>query len=89
MKAGSWTITHDPVRVFGENTEARELEDEAREQGEDIIQAVRGRMTLDLGWYRDRYQILLVKDQNWDEPVSRAEANDLGSALKAFRKLLI
>jgi hypothetical protein len=89
MKANSWTVTHDPIRLLDDKTNLAQLENEAREQGEDIIQATCGCMTLDLGWYRDRYQVLLVKDQNWTAPVKQAEASDLVSALRRFRNLLV
>jgi hypothetical protein len=88
MTSGSWTITHDPLGLLSEKTDARKLEADAREQGEDILHAVRGRMTLDLGWYRDCYAILLIEDRNWEKPVRQAEATDLVAALEALRQFL-
>ena len=76
------------MRLLDAKTEAGKLEEAARKQGEDIIQAVRGQMVLDLGWYHGRYVVLLVAGENWERPVSRTEAADLVTALEAFRKLL-
>jgi len=89
MKDNSWTIAYDPLSLLDEKTDSTQLEDVAREQGEDIVQATRGRTILDLGWYRDRYRVLLVENANWTTPVRQFEAFDLRSALTAFRDSLI
>jgi hypothetical protein len=68
----SWQITHDPLQLSEAKTNPEQLEEAAREQGEDIIQAKRGRSTLDLGWYRDRYRMLLIEDENSSAPVGRS-----------------
>jgi hypothetical protein len=75
------------MRLLDPKTNTGELEHEAREQGEDIIQAKRGSRTLDLGWYGDRYKVQLVEGENWSTPVELAEALDLQGALAAFRDL--
>ena len=56
-------------------------------QGEDILRATSGKRILDLAWYRDRYRVLLVEDENWSTPVRQTEAFDLKSALALFRNL--
>ena len=89
MKAYSWTITYDPLSLLDEKTNSKRLEDAAREQGEDILQATRGSTILDLGWYHDRYRMFVVEDENWTTPVRQFEAFDLTSALTAFRDSLI
>lgn len=72
-----------------EKTDSTQLEDAAREQGEDILQATRGSTILDLGWYGDRYRVFVVEDEKWTAPVREFEAFDLRSALTAFLDLLI
>ncbi len=89
MKATSWTITHDPMQLWDAKTDSTQFELEAREQGEDILQATRGNRTLDLGWYYDRYKVLLIEGDDWAAPVRQAEARDLQAALAAFRHLLL
>ena len=89
MKANSWTITYDPLSLLGETTDSTQLEDAAREAGEDIVQAKHGSTILDLGWYRDRYRVFVVEDHNWTRPVRQFEAFDLRSALTSFRDSMI
>jgi hypothetical protein len=87
MKTSSWRITHDPMRLLDSKTNPAQLENTAQAQGEDIIQATRRGRTLDLGWYGDRYRVLLVEGENWAAPIRQVEALDLLSALAAFRNL--
>jgi hypothetical protein len=89
MKASSWRITHDPLRLSDVQTNLAQLEEAAREQGEDVIQASSGSRTLDLGWYGDRYLVLLVEGENWSTPIQQVEALDLKGALAAFKSLSI
>ncbi len=87
MKAQAWQITHDPLGLFEGQRDVVEVEEAAREQGEDVLQATRGSSTLDLGWYRDRYRVLLVEAGQWSTPVREIEALDLAGALAAFKNL--
>ena len=86
-----WKVTHDPLRLATACNAIAHLEDAAREQGEDIIQAeflcANGkRKILDLGWYRDRYLVILT-EEDWSSPLSKIEARDLDGAMRVFREL--
>jgi hypothetical protein len=90
----SWKITHDPLRLMETAAVFAVLEEDAREQGEDIIQAERQRPgkkkeVLDLGWYQDRYLVFLIEDADWESPIQKIEYRDLGSAMLAFRTLAV
>jgi len=89
MKTTSWTITYDPLSLLDEKTNSIQLEDAARDQGEDVIQCVRGSTIVDLCWNGDRFRMFVVEDENWTTPVHQFEAFDLTSALTAFRDSLI
>jgi hypothetical protein len=84
-----WKVTHDPLRLMDATGELSHLEDAARQQGEDLVQAERldsGRkVVLDLGWYADRYQVTLIGD-DWSSPLKKAGAADLPSAVAIFRQ---
>lgn len=89
-----WKVTNDPLQLMDAAAVSAALEEEAREQGEDIIQAERIRPgkraeVLDLGWYRDRYLVLHVVNADWESPIQRIESRDLISALRAFRQLTV
>jgi hypothetical protein len=91
MKSG-WLITHDPLRPVANRGAIAHLEDAAREQGEDIIQTERSgpegkKKILDLGWYRDRYLVILTEN-DWARPIIKLEARDLESAMLIFRSYL-
>jgi hypothetical protein len=89
MKTKSWTITYDPLSLLDEKNTSEQLEDAARDQGEDIIQCTSGSTIIDLGWYYDRYRMFVVENENWTTPIRQFETFDLTSALKAFRESLI
>jgi len=80
-----WKITFDPLRLLNESINLASLEEEARERGEDIFQASAGRLTLDLGWYRDRYRIALIEDKHWDPPLESSEFNTLPEAVRQLK----
>ena len=89
-----WKITHDPMRLTEDGVDFGPLEEAAREQGEDIVQAQRlipnkKVMILDLGWYQSRYLVDLVEGTDGESPIQRIECRDLASAMAAFRKLAV
>lgn len=93
MTTYPWTISYDPLRLLCDLTDLAQLEESARTQGEDILQATRvqpgkARQILDLGWYRDRYRVHLVEDKNWSVPVRTIESPDLRGGMAAFRSLM-
>jgi hypothetical protein len=88
----AWKIKHDPLELMNRECDWALLEEAAREQGEDIVQAERteagAKKVLDLGWYGSGYQVLLV-ERDWSSPIKKIEARDLKSAIIAFRQLAV
>jgi hypothetical protein len=92
MNRVKWKITHDPLGLLHRTAALDQLEDAAREQGEDILQAQVGtakkkEKILDLGWYADAYHVLLVAG-DWSAPIDKVEVRDLKSAIAAFRRFM-
>lgn len=85
----NWHITFDPLHLVDVKGDLDKLEGEAKEQGEDIIQAKGpGGTVLDLGWYRKLYRVVLIKNSEWDKPVETRESKTLRQAIEDFRGLL-
>jgi hypothetical protein len=85
-----WNITFDPLFLATSTVDPESIEDQAKEQGEDIIQAERAgdkKVILDLGWYGDRYRVFLVENSDWTEPRKEFDSTTLKDALDIFRRL--
>lgn len=60
---------------------------------EDLLQAVRNNLLIDVGWYPDgdpngKLVIRLVKDFYWNDPVALAEARDRTSFSEQLKNIL-
>jgi hypothetical protein len=89
-----WKVTHDPLGLTAARAAFAAMEEDARELGEDIIQAERllskkKKEILDLGWYQDRYLIFLVEEADWESPIQKIECRDLDSAMAIFHKFYV
>lgn len=40
---------------------------------EDLLQITRGAYIIDVGFYRDHYRILLIRDHDWERPLLQRE----------------
>lgn len=87
-----WTVLHDPLELTKWRLDVANLEEDAREQGEDIILMVcehahAKKHQASLGWFQSIYIVHLVEDEEWESPITRIECRDLPSALAALQRL--
>lgn len=67
-----WHIVFDP---YGFSLKSSWLED--AEKTEDILQLAHvydNGPVIDVGFYRNRYKVYVIKDQDWDEPIEEFES---------------
>ncbi len=85
-----WTVNHDPLQLLARTGNLSSFETSARIQGEDLVQVVSSATDmmriLDLGWYGDRYRVVLI-DGDWDHPLEVIERPNLTESISAFREI--
>ena len=85
-----WTVKHDPLRLLTRTGDVSRFEESAQDQGEDLLQvecsATDTTRVLDLGWYGDRYRVVLVAG-DWERPLEIHERPNLAESLSTFREL--
>ncbi len=87
----NWNITFDPLRLVDLKTDFDCLETDAKEQGEDIIQAetkAKPVKVLDLGWYQDCFRVMLIDGADWVTPLQNLKSDTLEQAMVDFIRIL-
>jgi hypothetical protein len=75
----------DPLLLLSnENIDENEL----KEQGEDVFQISYSTITIDLGWYRTSYKLMVVINMDWENPAESYRFKNGKSAIKKFKNLL-
>jgi len=81
----NWKISFDPLGLCNYDLNSVEsLEDEAKLQGEDVLQLSKEDEVLDIGWYQTSFKVLHVKAGKWESPLSEKEFLRLSEALSAI-----
>jgi hypothetical protein len=55
---------------------------------EDLLQPTRGSQTIDAGFYRDRYRVVLIQDGNWEHPLQQRDCQDRREVVAVVEKWL-
>lgn len=71
----------------------RSLAEQLENLKEDMFQAKIGNQIIDIGWYpefdiKGRFVILIIENQDWENPIFRAEAKGIQKLSSIIKKLL-
>ena len=83
MNAENWTVKYDSLGLSVNIDYTNITEGTAKNEGEDIFQAQSNAdpsYIINLGWYRTVYAVMLVIDEEWDDPHKRWEFTTFNEA---------
>ena len=55
---------------------------------EDLLQITKGAYVIDVGFYGDRYRVMLIRDGNWDQPLRQRDCKHRQDAVRIVEEWL-